>query len=59
MATNELDDCIQIQFEFLWQTQEQKDIFGTSKQGTIHLRRRQIFTIFDPSPPIGIPAKCL
>ena len=32
MATNELDDCIQIQFEFLWQTQEQKDIFGTSKQ---------------------------
>ena len=28
--------------------------------GTIHLRRRQIFTIFDPYPPtIGIPAKCL
>ena len=28
--------------------------------GTIHLRRRQIFTIFDPFPPtIGIPAKCL
>ena len=37
MATNELDGCIQIQFEFLWQTQEQKDLFGTSKQiqGTI------------------------
>ena len=32
MATNELDGCIQIQFEFLWQTQEQKKIFGTSKQ---------------------------
>ena len=29
-------------------------------QGTIHLRRRQIFTIFDPYPPtIGIPAKFL
>ena len=29
-------------------------------RGTIHLRRRQIFTIFDPYPPtIGIPAKCL
>ena len=28
--------------------------------GTIHLRRRQILTIFDPYPPtIGIPAKCL
>ena len=28
--------------------------------GTIHIRRRQIFTIFDPFPPtIGIPAKCL
>ena len=28
--------------------------------GTIHLRRRQIFTIFDPYPPtICIPAKCL
>ena len=28
--------------------------------GTIHLRRRQIFTIFYPySPTIGIPAKCL
>ena len=28
--------------------------------GTIHLRRRQIFMIFDPYPPtIGIPAKCL
>ena len=28
--------------------------------GTIHLRRRQIFTIFDPYPPtIGVPAKCL
>ena len=28
--------------------------------GTIHLRRRQIFTIFDPSPPtIGILAKWL
>ena len=28
-------------------------------KGTIHLRRRQIFTIFDPYPPtIGIPAKC-
>ena len=28
--------------------------------GTIHLRRQQIFTIFDPYPPtIGIPAKCL
>ena len=28
--------------------------------GTIHSRRRQIFTIFDPYPPtIGIPAKCL
>ena len=28
--------------------------------GTIHLRRRQIFTIIDPYPPtIGIPAKCL
>ena len=28
--------------------------------GTIHLRRRQIFTIFDLySPTIGIPAKCL
>ena len=28
--------------------------------GTIHLRRRQIFMIFDPSSPtIGIPAKCL
>ena len=28
--------------------------------GTIHLRRRQIFTIFDPYPPtIGILAKCL
>ena len=28
--------------------------------GTIHLRRRQIFTIFDPYlPTIGIPAKCL
>ena len=28
--------------------------------GSIHLRRRQIFTIFDPYPPtIGIPAKCL
>ena len=28
--------------------------------GTIHLRRWQIFTIFDPYPPtIGIPAKCL
>ena len=27
--------------------------------GTIHLRHRQIFTIFDPYPPtIGIPAKC-
>ena len=27
--------------------------------GTIHLRRWQIFTIFDPYPPtIGIPAKC-
>ena len=26
--------------------------------GTIHLRRRQIFTIFDPYPPtISIPAK--
>ena len=32
MATNELDGCIQIQFEFLWQTQEQKKILGTSKQ---------------------------
>ena len=28
--------------------------------GTIHLRRRQIFTTFNPYPPtIGIPAKCL
>ena len=28
--------------------------------GTIHLRRQQIFTIFDPYlPTIGIPAKCL
>ena len=28
--------------------------------GTIHLRRRQIFMIFDTYPPsIGIPAKCL
>jgi hypothetical protein len=28
--------------------------------GTIHLRRRHIFTNFDPySPTIGIPAKCL
>ena len=28
--------------------------------GTIHLRRRQIFTIFDPYPPtISIPEKCL
>ena len=28
--------------------------------GTIHLRRWQIFKIFDPYPPtIGIPAKCL
>ena len=28
--------------------------------GTIHLRRWQIFTIFDPYPPtMGIPAKCL
>ena len=28
--------------------------------GTIHLRRRQILTIFDPYPPtIGIPVKCL
>ena len=36
--------------------------FGASFHtlGTIHLRRRQIFTIFDPYPPtIGIPAKCL
>ena len=31
-----------------------------NKKETIHLRRRQIFTIFDPYPPtIGIPAKCL
>ena len=29
-------------------------------KGTIHLRRRQIFTIFDPYPPsICIPGKCL
>ena len=29
-------------------------------QGTIHLRRRQILTIFDPYPPtIRIPANCL
>ena len=29
-------------------------------QGTVHLRRRQIFMIFDPYPPtIGIPTKCL
>ena len=36
-------------------------IFNTKLTlGTIHLRRRQIFTIFDPYPPtIGIPAKCL
>ena len=28
--------------------------------GTIHLGRRQIYTIFDPYPPtIGMPAKCL
>ena len=28
--------------------------------GTIHLRRQQIFTNFDPYPPaIGIQAKCL
>ena len=34
--------------------------FSKSEFGTIHLRRRQIFTIFDPSPPtVGIPAKCL
>ena len=33
---------------------------GHFAQGTIRLRRRQIFTIFDPHPPtIGIPAKCL
>ena len=32
----------------------------TAGLGTIHLRRRQIFTIFDPYPPtIDIPAKCL
>ena len=31
MATNELDGCIQIQFEFLWQTQEQKKIFVPCK----------------------------
>ena len=31
-----------------------------SSLGTIHLRRRQIFMIFDPyHPTIGIPAKCL
>ena len=33
---------------------------GRSARGTIHLRRWQIFTIFDPYPPtIGIPAKYL
>ena len=33
---------------------------AVTRLGTIHLRRRQIFTIFDPYPPtIGIPAKCL
>ena len=33
---------------------------GRSAGGTIHLRRRQIFMIFDPYPPtIGIPAKYL
>ena len=36
--------------------EKQKDV----AKGTIHLRRQQIFTIFDPYPPtIGIPAKCL
>ena len=34
--------------------------FLKKELGTIHLRRRQIFMIFDPYPPtIGIPAKCL
>ena len=33
---------------------------SSHKSGTIHLRRRQIFTIFDPYlPNIGISAKCL
>ena len=36
-------------------SQQVKNVFGT-----IHLRRRKIFTIFYPYPPtIGIPAKCL
>ena len=34
--------------------------WGIFAIGTIHLRCRQIFTIFDPFPPtIGIPGKCL
>ena len=47
MATNELDGCIQIQFEFLWQTLEQKDIFGTSKQfqGRLYSTVRYLITI--------------
>ena len=33
-------------------------ITGKIEQGTIHLRRRHIFTIFDPYPPTtSIPAQ--
>ena len=46
----------EVLFAFLEKTCTRK----ISMWGTIHLRRRQIFTIFDPYPAIiGIPAKCL
>ena len=35
-------------------------LLAKNSVGTIHLRCRQIFTIFDPHPPtISIPANCL
>ena len=37
-----------------------KTFWTLNHLGTIHLRRRHIFTIFDPYPPTnGIPAKYL
>ena len=41
-------------------TAQKSSLSHSSTLGTIHLRCRQIFTIYDPYPPtIGIPAKCL
>ena len=55
------DDIYDNQFQFITKIRPMINIPSDNDHlGNIHLRRRQIFTIFDPYlPAIGIPAKCL